>query len=212
LLQIKGASLAKQGNAEDGLDCFDQAIALNSENPHSWLLKSRLLKVRGRTDERLECLRRVIKIEPSFAGAWKEIGVCLLELGRYKEAVEAFDSGLGQNPADEDCRSQREMALSELSGSQEDPTFFVVYDNKNGWHVKNEDDMQWELERTDNDGRERWRPLHTCFGPFFSNCDPNEGPTGSGKELAETLAEEKRRLFPNGPVQGGTAPDGDKNR
>ena len=48
-----------------------------------------------------------------------------------------------------------------------------------------------------------WQPQQTCFGPFFSNYDPNEGPVGSGEALAEALVEEKRRLCPNGPVQGG---------
>ena len=66
-----------------------------------------------------------------------------------------------------------------------------------------EDDIEWEFERINSDGRKRWRPPQACFGPFFSNYDPNEGPTGSGKALAEALAEEKRRLYPNGPVQEG---------
>ncbi len=79
----------------------------------------------------------------------------------------------------------------------------VLYDNNCGWHVMKEDDMEWEFEGIDNGGMERWRPPQPCFGPFFSNFDPSEGPIGSGKALAEELAEEKRRLFPNGPVQGG---------
>jgi hypothetical protein len=64
-----------------------------------------------------------------------------------------------------------------------------------------EEEVQSELEGTDINGNERRRPLQTCFGPFFSNYDPNEGPVGSGKALAEALAEEKRRLYPNGPAQ-----------
>ena len=93
-------------------------------------------------------------------------------------------------------RGLREIA----NGFQEDPIFFAVYDNNNGWHVIKEDDIQWEPV---DDGRERrQRPLQTCFGPFFSNHDPNEGPVGSGRELAEALCEEKRKLYPNGPVLG----------
>jgi tetratricopeptide (TPR) repeat protein len=205
LLQIKGASLAKQGHILEGLEFIEKALRVDSENALSWYVKSRLLQMSDRTEEQLECLRRVVGIESSVKGAWRDLGSCLLKLGRHKEAVEAFDSGLRQNPSDEDCRLQRDIALSELSGSQEDPTFFVVYDNNGGWHVMKEDDMQWEFERIDSDGRERWRPSQPCFGPFFSNYDPNEGPTGSGKALAEALAEEKRRLYPNGPVQGGQA-------
>jgi tetratricopeptide (TPR) repeat protein len=203
LLQIKGVCLAKQDNVEEGLDCFDQAIAINSGNQYCWLLKSRLLEMRGRTNEQLECLRRVIQIEPSYDGAWKEIGVCLRELGRYEEAVEAFDSGLRQNPSDENCRSQKDIAISELLGSHEDPVYWVVYDSETGWRVMKGDRMEWELESIDSYGREWRRPLQPCFGPFFSNFDPNEGPIGSGRALAEGLAAEKRKLYPNGPIREG---------
>ena len=84
-------------------------------------------------------------------------------------------------------------------------SYEVVYDSDIGWHVmkEGEDDSAWELVRIDSDGRGSWRALKPCYGPFFSNYDPNEGPTGSGKALAEEFAEEKRRLNPNGPVQKG---------
>jgi Tetratricopeptide repeat len=352
LFQIKGASLAKQGRVLEGLEFIDKALRVDSENALSWYVKSRLLQMANRTEERLECLRRVVGIESSVKGAWKDLGSCLLELGRHEEAVEAFDSGLRQNPSDEDCRLQREIALAKLARGQEvddskhgktpsspavivtlgswwtepyqhspafsnmkcfnfvceaknvldreqllgkqltvfqrskrtrdvsnsseatlleshlplrlapkstiDPviiellwpfparqsdedclremfndseeiiatddefgtvvllqaaqadqkhptevSFMVVYDSDMGWHAMKEDDMEWELESVDSDGRERRRWLQPCFGPFFSNYDPNEGPIGSGKALAEALAEEKRKLYPNGPAQRG---------
>lgn len=120
LLQIKGASLAKQGRVLEGLEFIDKALGVDSENALSWYVKSRLLQMANRTEERLECLRRVVGIESSVRGAWKDLGSCLLELGRYKEAVDAFDSGLRQNPSDEDCRSRKDIALKELARSQQD--------------------------------------------------------------------------------------------
>ena len=119
LLQIKGASLAKQGRVLEGLEFIDKALRVDSENPLSWYVKSRLLQMANRTEERLECLRRVVGIESSVKGAWKDLGSCLLELGRYKEAVDAFDSGLRQNPSDEDCRSKKTLH-SKLARSQQD--------------------------------------------------------------------------------------------
>lgn len=119
LLQIKGASLAKQGRVVEGLEFIDKALRVNSEDALSWYVKSRLLQMANRTEEQLDCLRRVVGIESSVKGAWKDLGSCLLKLGRYEEALEAFDSGLRQNPSDEDCRSQKEMALAELARRQE---------------------------------------------------------------------------------------------
>lgn len=125
LLQIKGASLAKQGRVLEGLECIDKALRVNSEDPLCWYVKSRLLQMANRTEERLESLRRVVGVESSVKGAWKDLGSCLLELRRYEEAVEAFDSGLRQNSSDEDCRSQKEIALAELARRQLDSSAHV---------------------------------------------------------------------------------------
>ena len=84
LLQIKGASLAKQGRVLEGLEFIDEALRVNSENALSWYVKSRLLQMANRTEEQLECLTRAVRIESSVKGAWKDLGTCLLKLGRQK--------------------------------------------------------------------------------------------------------------------------------
>jgi tetratricopeptide (TPR) repeat protein len=157
-----------------------------------------------RTEERLKCLQRVIEVDSSDKKAWKESGYCLLELRRYEEAAQAFDSVLRLDPFDEDCDLQKGIALAEISvGQAEDVNFMVVYDDSNGWHVTKEDDIQWEPERAHEDARERRRLPQSCYGPFFSNYDPKEGPVGSGKAQAEADAEEKRRLYAKGPPRRG---------
>ena len=72
-----------------------------------------------------------------------------------------------------------------------------------------DDDMEWEFEKTESDGRERVASTPAVFWSILFDYDPSEGPIGSGKALAEALAEEKRRLYPNGPAQ---ATNGDKDR
>jgi len=366
LWQIKGVCLAKQGNVEEGLDCFDRALKSNSGNPHFWLLKSRLLLRLNRNEERLECLRRVIGIESDFKGAWKEVGFCLLELGRYEEAAQAFDSELKLNPLDAECRSRKDIALTELTHSRRNPSerlqsvdwnhptvvltirdwwtepyyhsppytdmkcfnvicgaqnisdraqrlgkeiavfhrskatgemskvanaslleslpefllplqlapksscdpltlellwpfpaekpdeecvremfddpyetlaydeefgavielkagsavqteevkiepeYWVAYDDNRGWYVMEDKDVDWKFEGIGADNSVKQKPPSglTLFGPFFSNYDPEEGPVGSGKQLAEKLATEKRQLYPNGP----TPPSGKTER
>lgn len=198
LLQIKGASLAKQGNIVEGLEFIDKALTANSEDAISWYIKSRLLQMANCTDERLECLQRVIQIDPTHKKAGKEIGYCLIELGRYEESAEAFDSALKQDPSDEDCDLQKVIALAELAGGQGEHANFVVVYERNGWHVMKEDDIQWESEGIDKGGTEWKRPLQPYFGPFCSNYDPSKGLVGSGKAQAEAHAEKKRRLHPNG--------------
>jgi tetratricopeptide (TPR) repeat protein len=111
LWQIKGVCLAKQGEYGEGLNCIDRALQSNAGNPHCWVLKCSLLRSLNRTEERLECWRRVIKIAPDFESAWKEIGNCLFGLGRFQDAAQAYDSQLKLNPLDAECVQKRDIAL-----------------------------------------------------------------------------------------------------
>lgn len=98
LWQIKGVCLAKRGEYGEGLNCIDRALQSNADNPYCWVLKCSLLRSLNRTEERLECWRRVIKMAPDFQGAWKAIGGCLFALGRFAAAAQAYDSELTLNP------------------------------------------------------------------------------------------------------------------
>lgn len=111
LWQIKGVCLAKHGDYSEALNCIDRALQSNAENAYCWVLKCSLLRSLSRTEERLECWRRVITIAPDFEGAWKEIGGCLFALGRFAEAAQAYDSELTLNPQDAECRSKKGIAL-----------------------------------------------------------------------------------------------------
>ena len=127
LWQIKGVCLAKQGEYGEGLNCIDRALQSNAGNPHCWVLKCSLLRSLNRTEERLECWRRVIKIAPDFEGAWKEIGNCLFGLGRFQDAAQAYDSQLKLNPLDAECRSKKHIALltEEMSIDWTQPTLLL---------------------------------------------------------------------------------------
>lgn len=207
LWQLKGVCLAEKGDVEQGLECFDRALEADSENPHCWFLKSRLLRRVDRTENELKCLRRVLDLESKYQGAWREIGNCLLQLGIFEQAVHAFDSELKLNPSDAQCRSQREIAQRAGRSAQteevkKEPAYSVAYTENKGWHVVKDDDVGWEFDQIAADGMVRLKPPSglTLFGPFFSNYDPEEGPVGSGKQLAEEELRQKKELYPNGPT------------
>ena len=120
LWQIKGVCLAKQNRHAEGLECIDRALEFDPTNPYCWALKCHLLKTLHRTEECLTCWRRVITISHDFQGAWREIGCCLLELRRFSEAIEAFDSELKLNYLDTECLSKRDFARQELERHPQD--------------------------------------------------------------------------------------------
>jgi hypothetical protein len=120
LWQIMGVGLAEGGRNEEGLACLERALQIDARNQYCWVLKAHLLRRLNRTEEQLESWRRVLGIEPDFQGAWKNVGRCLFDLGRYKDAVQAFDYEVRLNPSDEDCRSRRQTALAEIAHNQKD--------------------------------------------------------------------------------------------
>ena len=198
---IKGICFSKQEKYDEFLKCAVSLLEIDGKNPTYWYVAARVLHHLSKFEDELEHWRKLIEIDPQYKEARIGIGDCLFTLGRYQEAIQAFDSELDLNPSDDYCPSRRKAALAALSGQDAEAgvMFYVVFDSDIGWHAMKEDDIEWEVVSIESDGRgETLRPLQPCFGPFFSNYDPNEGPTGNGKALAEEFAEEKRRLNPNG--------------
>ncbi|QUC65311.1 tetratricopeptide repeat protein [Nitrosopumilus sp. K4] len=60
----KGKSLLEEGNFEDALGYFDQALLLNQNDPELWNLKGVTLRSIGRYEEALECFNKSLEIDP----------------------------------------------------------------------------------------------------------------------------------------------------
>jgi tetratricopeptide (TPR) repeat protein len=119
LLQIKAVSLAKQGKYAEGFPFLTRALEINDTNPHCWYLAARFLQQLNKPEEELGCLQRVVSLKSDLKGAWREQGDCLFTLGRYQEAVQAFESELKLNPSDEYCQAaRRDVAIATALGEK----------------------------------------------------------------------------------------------
>lgn len=61
----KGKSLLVEGNFEDALAYFEQAILLNQNDPDIWNQKGAALRSLGRYDEALECFNKSLEMDPA---------------------------------------------------------------------------------------------------------------------------------------------------
>ena len=61
----KGKSLLVEGNFEDALAYFEQAVLLNQNDPDIWNQKGVTLRSLGRYDEALECFNKSLEIDPA---------------------------------------------------------------------------------------------------------------------------------------------------
>ena len=63
LIQL-GKKHLRDGNYQDALSFFDQALSLEPANPDLWNFKGITLRSLGRYDEASECYNRSLEIEP----------------------------------------------------------------------------------------------------------------------------------------------------
>ena len=59
-----GKKQLDDGQYNDALNSFEQAILLNQNNPDLWNFKGVTLRSLGRYDEAVECFNRSLKIDP----------------------------------------------------------------------------------------------------------------------------------------------------
>ncbi len=60
----KGEDFMENGQYEDALACFEQAILLSPEDPDLWNSKASALRSMGRYEEAIECFNRSLEIDP----------------------------------------------------------------------------------------------------------------------------------------------------
>ena len=59
-----GVKNIKDGNFEDALDFFEQALLLKPDDPDLWNQKGVALRSLGRYDEASECYNRSLQLDP----------------------------------------------------------------------------------------------------------------------------------------------------
>lgn len=61
----KGKTLLVEGNFEQALSYFEQAVLLDQNNAEIWNLKGASLRSLGRYDDALECFNKALELDPS---------------------------------------------------------------------------------------------------------------------------------------------------
>jgi len=60
----KGKSFLEDGEFNDALGFFEQALLLNQDDPDLWNFKGITLRSLGRYEEAMECFNKSLKIDP----------------------------------------------------------------------------------------------------------------------------------------------------
>ena len=94
---ILGNLLDMQGDPS-ALQCFENAIAIDSTYPQGWHSKAFYLQNNGKIDEALHIYERIHRIDSTYLDAYLNAGILYLEQGNAALAEEKFTKVIQLNP------------------------------------------------------------------------------------------------------------------
>jgi len=93
-LRVEGDELLDQGEYEEAIGKYDQAIALEPNLAMAWVGKGLAHNGLEEYSDALDAFEMAISISPGYAKAWYGKGVALYGLGQYEDSIAAFDRAL----------------------------------------------------------------------------------------------------------------------
>jgi tetratricopeptide (TPR) repeat protein len=109
-LQLLGLVYCRTGRRREAVQAFDAADSRAHENGAA-------VGVDRSLQASAQCLRAASSQGSALAGAWYDIGLALLRLGRYRQAMSALQAAVSARP-DFLAAQQAIVRIAELSGPQ----------------------------------------------------------------------------------------------
>ena len=116
----KGAKLSDDlEQYEAAIDCFNQALRLESTSYIALYCRGVSLDGLGRKEEAIVSYKKAIECKPDYHYAWVNHGMLLSALERNKEAIVSFDKAVELKPNDHNAWNNRGNSLIELGRYEE---------------------------------------------------------------------------------------------
>ncbi|KAJ0410880.1 hypothetical protein ATCC90586_007916 [Pythium insidiosum] len=117
--KAKGNAALSAGNAQEAVDCYTQAIALNPKDHVFFSNRSAAHLSLQNAEQALADADACIAIKSDWAKGYARKGAALHALRRYDDAVAAYEAGLAVEPQNAACQS----GLDEVRKLQQQQTF-----------------------------------------------------------------------------------------
>ncbi|MBR0684521.1 tetratricopeptide repeat protein [Bradyrhizobium manausense] len=101
-LAFVAATLAFTGDYESSIEIADRSVALNSNSFHAWHGRGTVYRIAGLPEEAIRSQKiamRLSPVDPLLFQSFNVMGLGLIELGRFDEAVAAAKRALRLNPS-----------------------------------------------------------------------------------------------------------------
>ncbi|XP_046364291.2 stress-induced-phosphoprotein 1-like [Haliotis rufescens] len=115
-LKLKGNKALEQGDTEEAVRCYSEAIKLDDGNHVLYSNRSAALLKCGKYLEALGDADRTVEIKPDWGKGYSRKGAALCYLERYQEASEVYEEGLKLDPSNKQLLDGLEDAKKHLTG------------------------------------------------------------------------------------------------
>jgi tetratricopeptide (TPR) repeat protein len=115
----KARAFGEQAKWAESVEAAATGLAANPKSLRLWRLKAAAHKARGEREAVAAACEAVLEIDPKDKGAALDRGEALFDLGRFQDALEAYNALLMLDPAHTFAGSRRGQALQKLSRHRE---------------------------------------------------------------------------------------------
>jgi tetratricopeptide (TPR) repeat protein len=134
----RGLFLLAAKHYDKALECFSQAIALDSTQPDSWHMRGEVLANLGMHQDALACFDQALELKADSCKAWVFRAVVLIHLQQFQNAIESCDRALAMQPNDPEAWMFRGSALQRLGRYKE---AYASFDKSTG--IQRQSLWQW---------------------------------------------------------------------
>ena len=115
----KGCNYWTSGNYDLADECFDEALALDKNDPLSWYNKGTSLMHYEKYNDAIFYFKNSLELDSNQSETWANIAISYGLLGDDTNALECADKGLDINDTDPDLWHYRGIALQNLGKKSE---------------------------------------------------------------------------------------------
>ena len=114
---LMGQTAQENGQPEAAAEYYLHALEADPHHAEALHWLATLRAAQQHYGEMLELLQRFVAIHPNDSAAYSNMGIALLGLGRYDEALQHFDQALSLDPTLESAHTNREALLGVMEGN-----------------------------------------------------------------------------------------------